>query len=113
MTFANPNRRSGRLARRLKVRLCWNSSEGERNSVEGYTEILSRYGCIVRCATPLRVPLDLTLDDVDRRKKVDARVVYREVASVDTFKLALEFVADENFWGISFPPATAVADTGA
>ena len=110
MPFDDPNRRSGRLRKQVKATLRWHSASGEERSVDGYTEIISRHGCIIRCATPHRVPLDVVFADVERGREAAARVVYREVASANVFKLALEFSSDPNFWGIAFPAAQRSAD---
>lgn len=103
MHFENYQRRSGRFSKAVRVQLHWTARDGTPHSAEAHTLVLSRHGCAVRCATGERVPHDVVVEDVNRKKQAHARVVYREIGNAGTFVLALEFADAGNFWAMDFP----------
>lgn len=108
MEFATHSRRSGRIARRIPVTLRWQPPGCDVQDDPAETALLSKHGCTVICNHRLKIGHELFVMYPERGKNVRARVVYRERAdSNQNICLALEFLGNNNFWEIEFPPARA------
>lgn len=84
-------------------------SEGPEQAWEEKTETreLSRHGLLVHCSHELSAEQLLTCIRLDNGWKAEARVVWVRRKTADGFEAGLEFLTDENFWGLELD------DTGA
>jgi hypothetical protein len=99
------SRRSGRIAKRIPITLRWQPPGCDVQDDPAETAVLSRYGCSVVCHHRLKIGHELFVMYPERGKSVRARVVYRELTGGNEhISLALEFLGNDNFWGIEFPP---------
>ncbi|HEY6352611.1 MAG TPA: hypothetical protein VI636_24710 [Candidatus Angelobacter sp.] len=68
--------------------------------------MLSKHGCTVVCQHRVKIGHEVFVLYPERGKSVRARVVYRELTGgAKNVSLALEFLGNDNFWEIEFPPA--------
>lgn len=105
MQTATYTRRSGRIAKRIPITLRWQPPGCDVQDDDAETAVLSRYGCSVICDNTLKIGREVYLMDPQSGKCIKARVVYREFKPKNpNVCVALEFVGNENFWGIEFPP---------
>lgn len=102
----NPSRRrSARLARCIPVVLSWHDARGASFDEPAETMLLSRYGGLLVCKTPIYPPGGFSLRWLERQKDARVRIVYRELSNPERLvKVAFEFPQEENFWEIPFPP---------
>lgn len=99
-------RRSPRVPRKVSLVLVWTDELGRVREEKAETLLLSQYGALLKA--PLELPLQqrVTLRLPDEGRQADAEVVWvRSVESSGAVSLAIEFLQDENFWGLlPFPP---------
>lgn len=106
MESATYSRRSGRIARRIPITLRWQPPGCDVQDDPAETALLSQHGCTVVCQNHLKVGREIFVMYPERSKSIRARVVYRELkVGSGNISLALEFLGDNNFWEIEFPPA--------
>lgn len=111
MEFALYSRRSGRIAKRIPVTLRWQPPGRDCQDEAAETILLSKYGCTVVCRNLLKVGGEIFVIDLERKKSVRARIIYRELTGgKQEVTLALEFLGNDNFWEIEFPPEAGFAD---
>jgi hypothetical protein len=97
-------RRSARIMQRLSVMLCWTDSGGQPREEQAQTLSLSRYGCLLICETRFRLGDDVYIWWPEKERGVHVRTVYRRLGSHgDATELGVEFLGDNEFWGIHFP----------
>jgi Tfp pilus assembly protein PilZ len=97
-------RRSARLLRRLSVMLRWTDLEGQVREESAYTLTLSRYGCLLTCQTRFRLGDNLYIWWPEGHRGVHVRTVYRRLGGHgDATEMGLEFLGDNDFWGMRFP----------
>lgn len=96
-------RRSGRITRRIPITLRWQPPGCDVQDDAAETAVLSQHGCTVICQNHLKIGREVFLMDPQRGKSTRARVVYRE-PKPSNVQLALEFLGNDNFWEIEFPP---------
>ena len=69
--------------------------------------MLSRHGCKVICGGRAKLGTEVFVLHPECGKSARARVIYREMTgNSEQVALALEFIGNDNFWQIDFPPAT-------
>jgi hypothetical protein len=101
------SRRSGRVVKRIPLTLRWQAPGCDFEDYAAETRVLSRHGCKVVCGGWVRLGTEVFVLYPERGKSMRARVIYRELTgSSEQIALALEFVGNDNFWQIEFPPAT-------
>jgi hypothetical protein len=106
MESATYSRRSARIARRIPITLRWQPPGCDVQDDPAETALLSRYGCSVVCHKRVKFGYELFVMYPERGRSARARVVYRELTGGnENIRLALEFLGNDNFWGIEFPPA--------
>lgn len=100
------SRRSGRIAKRIPITLRWQPPGCDFQDDPAETAMLSKHGCSIVCHNGLKLGRELFVMYPGRGKSARARVVYRELrVGNDHVNLALEFLGNDNFWEIEFPPA--------
>lgn len=105
-------RRSGRVRRRSAVTLCWEEEGGHARQETVETQNLSKYGALVFSFSKLPPGQLVRLTTPGTSKVATARVLScREAERPGRMGIALEFVGQEDFWGIPFP-AEAAASPG-
>ena len=98
-------RRSGRIVKHIPVTLRWQSPGCNREDHAAETTLLSRYGCMVVCGSRVKIGSEVCVLCAELGKSTRARVVYRELTgSSARVTLALEFIDNDDFWQIEFPP---------
>ncbi|MFQ5778358.1 MAG: PilZ domain-containing protein [Terriglobia bacterium] len=105
-------RRSGRVRRRSAVTLSWEEEGGHTRQETVETQNLSKYGALVFSFSQLPPGHLVRLTTTGARKAATARVLScREAKRPGRMEIALEFVGEEDFWGIPFPvePSTRPA----
>ncbi len=109
--FAQPNitkmRRSPRIPVRLFVQLSW-TEQGQAADALAETVLISQHGCLMLTKGKVDVGVSLSLLWPEGGASARARVVSRQDCPGDLPRVAVEFMAVDNFWGTYFPPA---ADT--
>lgn len=99
------SRRSGRIAKRIPITLRWQAPGCDYEDHPAETKMLSRYGCMLVCETRVKPGTQIYVLYPERDKSTRARVVYHELTGrKDQVSLALEFLSQDNFWQIDFPP---------
>ena len=103
-------RRSGRVARRIPLTLRWQAPGCDFEDHAAETRTLSRHGCMLVCETQIKPGSQVYVLYPECSKSSRARVVYRELTgSSKQISLALEFLGQDNFWQIKFPPAHRIS----
>ena len=103
-------RRSGRIARRIPLTLRWQAPGCDFEDHAAETRLLSRHGCMLVCETQIKPGSQIYVLYPECSKSSRARVVYRELTgSSKQISLALEFLGQDNFWQIKFPPAHRIS----
>ena len=103
-------RRSGRVARRIPLTLRWQAPGCDFEDHAAETRTLSRHGCMLVCETQIKPGSQIYVLYPECSKSSRARVVYRELTgSSKQISLALEFLGQDNFWQIKFPPAQRIS----
>jgi hypothetical protein len=94
-------RRSPRKVAAIAVRL---SSERLGGAWEEDTEtvLVSRYGALVRCKHAPKAGETLNVIRADTGEKVMARVAWQRPLENDDIRIGVEFVSNENFWGLDW-----------
>ena len=94
-------RRSPRKAAAIAVRL---SSEQLGGVWEEDTETLlvSRYGALVRCKHAAKPGETLHVIRADTGEQTLARVAWQRRSDSDEVRIGVEFVSNENFWGLDW-----------
>ena len=101
------SRRSGRLVKRIPLTLRWRAPGCDFEDYAAETRVLSRHGCKVICGGRAKLGTEVFVFRLECGESTRARVIYREMtANGEQVALALEFIGNDNFWQIDFPPAT-------
>ena len=100
-------RRSQRMLLVIPVTVSWRTASGVTLRQHAATEVVNAHGAMVKikASIPVNSIVDLMRPSLNRSAK--ARVVSSAEPEEDGLtRLAVEFVEPNNeFWGISFPPA--------
>lgn len=100
-------RRSGRISKRIPLTLRWQTPGCDFEDYGAETTVLSRYGCKVICGSRAKLGTEIFVIHPERGKSTRARVIYRELTGLgEQIAMALEFIGNDNFWQINFPPPT-------
>jgi hypothetical protein len=99
------HRRSGRIARRLDVRLRWREQGGDWQEAAAVTQVLSRFGCMLSGQCRIRLGEEIQFLWPEKQRETPAKVVFRALDGSSEVQLALEFLGTDDFWGIDFPPS--------
>lgn len=99
-------RRSGRLPRKMNVVLSWMDDRGQPQKQTAETRLLSKYGALLAAPVPMRVGARFRLCVPTLQREAESRVVWtRPDVQTGCTDIGLEFVGEDNFWGVAFPPA--------
>jgi hypothetical protein len=94
-------RRGHRMNSRVPVRLEWDVTSGERQSVEAHTRVINPYGCMVVLAHSLDLEHRLALTNLTSGASNAAVIVWKGNARPDGWEYGVELVAPEmDFWGM-------------
>jgi len=99
------HRRSGRIARRLDVRLRWREQGGDWQEAAAVTQVLSRFGCMLSGQCRIRLGEEIQFLWPEKQRETPAKVVFRALGGSSEVQLAVEFLGADDFWGIDFPPS--------
>ncbi|MGH9509289.1 MAG: hypothetical protein ACRD2Q_05955 [Terriglobales bacterium] len=98
------HRRSGRIARRLEVMVCWELGGNQQES-PAETKMLSRYGCLIAGHCRPKLGEEIKLLWPEKQRETKAKVVFRALnGGGEPVQLAVEFLGSEDFWEMDFPP---------
>ena len=98
-------RRTARLARCMAVVLRWHDAKGNPFEEPAETTLLSRYGGLLVCKTPIYLAGDFSLSWLERQKNAAVRIVFRELSGPEHLvKVGFEFLHEPDFWEMEFPP---------
>jgi PilZ domain len=76
------------------------------------TQVLSRHGLQINCRRELRADQLLTCVRLDNGWQTQVRVVWTRRKGSGEFEVGLEFVTDENFWGLGSGNSAASRNSG-
>jgi hypothetical protein len=94
------------VAKRIPVTLRWQTPGSDFEDYAAETRVLSRHGCKVVYGGRAQPGKEVFVFYSQGSKTRRARVVFRESAvSGEQVSLGLEFIGDDNFWQMEFPPA--------
>jgi len=99
------HRRSGRIARRIDIKLRWQDQGDQWQEAPAATKMLSRYGCMLSCQCRIKLGEEIRLVWPEKQRETRAKVVFRTLSGGSEVQLAVEFLGTDDFWGIDFPPA--------
>ncbi len=99
-------RRSPRRLARFPI-LLRSEIPGRTWEVRAETQVVSRHGMRLTCRADLRAKDTLTCIRLDNGCRADATVAWTNHSDSGGFEAGLEFMRDENFWGLAWdqPPA--------
>lgn len=98
------SRRSGRVLKRIRVTLRWQTPGCDFEDYAAETRVLSRYGCKLVCTGHAKLGAEVFVLHPESGKSIRARVLYRDLEGGSAqIALALEFIGNDNFWQIEFP----------
>ena len=105
-------RRSTRLPRQFKVTLRWRDLQGNWQEEPAETVLVTLHGGMVVTPAKLKPGEDAIVSWAEAGREAEARVVFRELRGPQNLsELGFEFLSNENFWGIEFPPYSPLWDT--
>jgi len=94
-------RRGHRMNSRVPVRLEWDLTSGNRQSVEAHTRVVNSYGCMVVLSQPLNLEHRLALTNLITGASNAAVIVWKGNPRPDGWEYGVELVAPEmDFWGM-------------
>ncbi len=99
------HRRSGRIARRLEVRLRWREQGADWQEAPAVTKMLSRHGCMLSSQCRIKLGEEIQLVWPEKQRQTAAKVVFRALDGGNDVQLALEFLGNDDFWETDFPPS--------
>lgn len=102
-------RRSPRKAVRFPV-LLRSDIPGRAWEVRAETQVVSRHGMRFSCSADVREKDKLTCIRLDNGRSAEANVAWARRTDSGVTEAGLEFVREENFWGIAWDPS--LDDTG-
>ena len=94
-------RRSPRKAARLAI-LLRSEMPGRAWEVRAETEVISRHGMRLRCNADIRAEDTVTCIRLDNGKRAEAIVAWTRRADSGDMEAGLQFVREENFWGLAW-----------
>lgn len=105
--MSNGMRRSSRVPRVIGILLVGSDMEGKVFSEETNTVLLSRYGAGIVSHYKLSAEQELILRRLDTNKESEIRIVGQIGVENDLYTYGVSFLdSTDNFWGITFPPAS-------
>ncbi len=94
-------RRGRRMNSRVQIRLDWETSGGEKHSIETCTRIVNPYGCMVLLRDSLELEQRLALTNLATHGSNAAVVVWKGNQEPEGWEYGVELVApDMDFWGL-------------
>jgi hypothetical protein len=94
-------RRGRRMNSRVQIRLEWDSSNGERRSLEANTRIVNPYGCMVVLAESLELEQRLAVTNLATQASNAAVIVWKGNKEPEGWEYGVELIApDMDFWGL-------------
>ena len=94
-------RRGRRMNSRVQIRLEWDSSGGERRSLEANTRIVNPYGCMVVLTESLELEQRLTVTNLATQASNAAVIVWKGNKEPEGWEYGVELIApDMDFWGL-------------
>ena len=94
-------RRGRRMNSRVQIRLEWDSSSGERRSLEANTRIVNPYGCMVVLTESLELEQRLAVTNLATQASNAAVIVWKGNKEPEGWEYGVELIApDMDFWGI-------------
>ena len=97
-------RRSGRITRRLALRLYWTDLDAQSQNAAAETITLSRHGGLLICGERMKLGQEFYLEWLEGSRGAHARVVSRVLgATGNLVELGFEFLVVQNFWDLDFP----------
>ncbi len=104
-------RRSTRLTRQFKVSLRWLDFDGHWHEEPAETVMVSVHGAMVTTCANLKPGADAIVSWPETGREAEARVVFRQLCgSHNLSELGFEFLSNDNFWGLDFPPYNPLWD---
>jgi hypothetical protein len=104
-TDTQNRRRSQRVLLRVSVLIIAETSEGNRERAQAFTQVVNAHGGLLEAPFRMTAGQRLTLLNPQSGKKADCRVVRVSERSDGSFPIAFEFdQRNAQFWPISFPP---------
>jgi hypothetical protein len=96
-------RRGPRIARCVPLIIHWREPRGVWREIPARTKILSHQGCLLVCAARIKLSDEVMVWWVEKNRIARARVVFRKLSGGnEPVEIALEFLNDQNFWGVDF-----------
>lgn len=110
-TTNSGQRRSGRIARQLPIQVSGIDAMGRDFTTPAHTLMLSRYGAEILLKTELVPEQEVSIGLISHVRDWDARIVGLYSKRPGGYSYGIEFLfQDGNFWGISFPAGSGVAE---
>lgn len=108
-------RRSPRIAQKIPIALRWTDELGRVREESGETRLLSRFGGLLVAPHELPVQQRFKLYVPESGREAEAEVIWCGTGEkAGRHHLAIEFVDEDNFWGIlPFPPLDDEQPAGA
>ncbi len=100
-------RRGKRIALCLPVMLHWREPLGCWREIPAQTKMLSRHGCLLRCAARIKLSDEVAVWWLEKAHDAQARVVFRTLNRDGSVEIALEFLDTDNYWALDFGPGYA------